>query len=108
VPGNPLFVLAPDPVGPLRDPNGLRSHLVDVNVSVSGGCLHASFTYSRNVHRRETVEALAGRFAEALRSGDLQPAAPSYSVTDFPRVRMSQDELDDILDDLVDPDEDLA
>ena len=108
VPGNPLFVLAPDPVGPLRDPRGLRSHLVDVNVSVSGGCLHASFTYSRNVHRRETIEALAGRFAEALRSGDLQPAAPSYSVADFPRVRMSQEELDDILDDLVDPDEDLT
>jgi amino acid adenylation domain-containing protein/non-ribosomal peptide synthase protein (TIGR01720 family) len=108
VPGDPFFVLAPDPVGPLRDPRGVRSHLVDVNVSVSGGCLHASFTYSRNVHRRETVEALAGRFAEALRSGDPSPAAPAYSVTDFPRVRMSQEELDGILDDLIDPDEDFA
>jgi amino acid adenylation domain-containing protein/non-ribosomal peptide synthase protein (TIGR01720 family) len=104
IPGSSAFVPASDPSGPLRDPRGMRSHRIDVNVSVSGGRLHASLTYSRNVHRRETIEALAGRFAEALRSGDQGPAAPAYSVADFPRVRMSQDELDDILDDLIDPD----
>ncbi len=109
VPESSAFVPASDPAGPLRDPRGMRSHLFDVNVSVTGGRLHVSWTYSRNLHRRETAAALAGRFTEALRAIAAHgPAAPSYSVTDFPRVRMSQAELDDLLDDLVDPDEDLA
>jgi len=108
IPGSSAFVLASDPSGPQRDPGGLRSHLIDVNASIADGCLRASFTYSRNVHRRENLETLAGRFAEALRLGNRGSAAKGYSVADFPRVRMSQDELDDLLNDLVDPDEDCA
>ena len=61
------------------------------------------------MHRPETVEALAARFAEALRAIAAHgPAAPARSVADFPRVRMTQEELDELLDGLVDPDEDFA
>ncbi len=45
---------------------GRRPRLLDVVVSVAGGRLRAAWTYSKNRHRRATVEALAQSFLAEL------------------------------------------
>jgi non-ribosomal peptide synthase protein (TIGR01720 family) len=52
--------------GPMRDPNGRRRHLIEVDGSVVAGRLSFTWTYSRNVHRRATVAAPAARFVQEL------------------------------------------
>ena len=52
----------------LRSPRGLRRHLIEVAAWVAGGRLQVDFTYSRNLHRRATVEAVADGFAASLRA----------------------------------------
>ncbi|MGH9932004.1 MAG: condensation domain-containing protein, partial [Pyrinomonadaceae bacterium] len=55
-------------IGPSRDPNGRRSYLLEVNGVSIDGRLRISWTYSENLHRRETIEALVDHFMSALRS----------------------------------------
>jgi non-ribosomal peptide synthase protein (TIGR01720 family) len=55
------------PTGPDRAPGGERTHLLDVKGGIFGGRLEVFLTHSPGVHRRETVTALAGRIAAALR-----------------------------------------
>jgi amino acid adenylation domain-containing protein/non-ribosomal peptide synthase protein (TIGR01720 family) len=52
----------------LRSPRGLRRHLLEVDAWVAGGRLQADFTYSGNLHRRATIEAVADGFAASLRA----------------------------------------
>ncbi|HEX8149380.1 MAG TPA: amino acid adenylation domain-containing protein [Pyrinomonadaceae bacterium] len=62
-----LFALADEDPGPGRSPRARRSHLIEVDAAVLGEELHAGWSYSENVHRRATVERLAGAFLESLR-----------------------------------------
>jgi amino acid adenylation domain-containing protein/non-ribosomal peptide synthase protein (TIGR01720 family) len=63
-----LFGLANESPGPMRSERGRRAHLIEVNGLVAGGRLRLDWAYSEAVHARETVEALAMRFQEALRA----------------------------------------
>ena len=95
-----LFTPAPEAVGPAVDPEGRRSHLLEINAWVAGGRLRMEWTYSRNRHRRSTVERLAGDFLEELRGlirHCLDPEAGGYTVSDFPDADLSQDDLDLLL-----------
>ena len=59
--------------------------------------------FSGNIHRRETVEALAREFVAELRGlieHCLSAEAGGYTPSDFKRVDLSQDELDDLLAEL--------
>ena len=76
---------------------GRRSHLLEINGRVAGGCLRMTWTYSANVHKQDTVERLAGHFIEALH--DIIAHCRSmktsvYTPSDFPMVKLSQQELD--------------
>ncbi len=62
------FRPAQGPTGPDRSPEAARSHLLDIKAGVFGGRLEVFLTYSPDLHRRETVAALAGRIAAALRA----------------------------------------
>ncbi len=65
--GDRLLRLASEPAGETRHPAQPREHLLEINGSVAGGRLWLDWTYSRNRHRAETVEALAERYLAALR-----------------------------------------
>lgn len=48
-------------------PDEVRSHLLDLSAVVAGGRLQVEWIYSRELHRRETVERWAERMLEVLR-----------------------------------------
>lgn len=89
--------LAKESSGPARSPIENRCHLLEVNGFVSKGRLRLSWTYSKNVHQRATVERLAQGFIEALKSliAHCQlPEAGGYTPSDFSAARLSQKQLD--------------
>jgi|GEM_PF-508008 len=63
-----LFANVQEPKASSRSLRGKRSYLLDINGIIVGRKLHLDWTYSLTVHRRETIEAIAQSFVEALRS----------------------------------------
>ena len=64
------------------------------------GRLRVTWTYSENVHRRETVEALADSYLRALReliAHCLAPEAGGYTSSDFKLAGLDQRGLDKVL-----------
>jgi non-ribosomal peptide synthase protein (TIGR01720 family) len=95
-----LFGPARESSGASRSATGLRPYLIEINASVSGGVLQASWTYSENVYSRTTVERLAGAFIDALRSLiELceTPDAVSFAPGDFPLLNFDQRQLDKLI-----------
>ncbi len=91
--GGGAFALAPEEAGPQVSPRQARRYRLEVDAAVRGGRLQAVWRYGARRHRRETVEALAGRFAAALRrlaaagAGSAPPpsaAAPSVAAHSVP------------------------
>jgi amino acid adenylation domain-containing protein/non-ribosomal peptide synthase protein (TIGR01720 family) len=97
LPESSPFMPARESAGRTYSPMGLRPHLLEVNGSVVGGCLQMTWTYSENVHERETVEQFGGHFIAALQDiiahCRLQEAG-GFTPSDFPLVKLSQQELD--------------
>jgi len=96
----PPFEVVDEPAGPPHHPAGERSHALVINASVVGGRLRATFGYSRRLHRRRTLDRLAGDFLAALReliahcrSGE----AGAFTPSDFPDADLDQRQLDDLL-----------
>jgi len=97
------FRMAAEAVGPTQDPRSQRSHLLQISGGVIGGQLQLDWTYSRQVHRRDTIEALARGFGEALEEiieHCVSAGARRYTPSDFPSVNISQKELDDLVSEL--------
>ncbi|GAB1541057.1 hypothetical protein NUACC21_37270 [Scytonema sp. NUACC21] len=97
MPNSSLFVPTDEPIGLLHSPRGSRSHLLEVNGFVTGGCLHLNWTYSENLHQRATVEALAQDCVATLRAliaHCQSPEAGGYIPSDFPLALLDRDELD--------------
>ncbi|HEU4834048.1 MAG TPA: condensation domain-containing protein, partial [Pyrinomonadaceae bacterium] len=95
-----LFRSATEYQGPQRSPRGKRAYLLEVEASVVEGRLQSKWIYSRDVHKRATVESLAENFLAALRSliASLHTQSSSnYTPSDFPRMTIDQDELDELL-----------
>ncbi|MET0396779.1 MAG: amino acid adenylation domain-containing protein, partial [Longimicrobiaceae bacterium] len=63
-----FFRLAPEPAGATRDPRRARAHRLEVSGAVSGGRLSVTFGYGAAVHRRATIERVAGWYVEELRA----------------------------------------
>nr|QEO74259.1 condensation domain-containing protein [uncultured bacterium] len=82
--------------GPSASPNGVRKHLLEIDGQVEGGQLQFRWQYSANLHDRETIEALAEGFMEALRAliAHCRSAeAGSVAASDFPLAGLTQDQL---------------
>ena len=58
---------AETPFGFVREPDGERAHLLELDVYVLGGSLKLVVGYSERVHDEATVSTLASLFIEALR-----------------------------------------
>jgi len=79
---------------------GARDHLLEINARLQGGQMRVTFSYSRELHKRETIEALAVGYLAALR--DLiehcrAAEAGGYTPSDFPLVDLDQGMLDKIV-----------
>ena len=94
------FGPAEEAFGPDRSPSGQRTHLLDINGGIVGGRLQMEWTYSENLHRRSTVEHLAGGFLEALRAliaHCQSPEAGGYTPSDFAEFGWGEEDLESIV-----------
>ncbi len=95
-----LFKLTSQSVGVSRNPNGKRSHLIEIDGMVTSSQLQLKWTYSQNIHRSTTIAYLAEKLIDTLRSlisHCQSPNAGGYTPSDFPEAQLSQTELDALL-----------
>ncbi|MFP5265511.1 MAG: amino acid adenylation domain-containing protein [Blastocatellia bacterium] len=98
--GPALFKLAGESPGPSRNLKENRAYLIEINGGVAGGRLQFDWAFSRNVHRRDTVEGLAEAFAQFLRAviaDCLSQKSPGFMPSEFPLANLRKGELDAIL-----------
>ncbi len=95
-----LFRPAQESVGSLAGATNPRAYLIDVNCSVLGGELETVWSYSQNIHRRETIERLARGFLdrlEALVYECVSLDTDYSSISDFPLITLDWKLLSDLL-----------
>lgn len=95
-----LFKPAAEATGPAQSPAAERGYLLNIIGAVTGGELRLEWTYSENIHRRETIERLAQGYLEELRTliaNSRSREAESFSPSDFPQANLSQKDLDKVL-----------
>ena len=93
---SPLFTPARESGGATMSARHEREHLLEVNASVVGGRLRVAWTYSENIHSRETIERLADAFAGALRAlvADSRTVEGAlYTPSDFPLAGLDRGQL---------------
>ncbi|GLW14755.1 non-ribosomal peptide synthetase [Streptomyces sp. NBRC 13847] len=79
------------------DPAAARPHLIDVVGLVADKRLEFTWSFSKNLHRRETVARLAEETAAELRGivrHCAQPDAGGRTPSDFPLARLDQEGVD--------------
>src|SRR6266850_2315894 len=94
------FGSARESSGPSCSPRGSQLHRLVINASVAGGCLELHWSYSLRRDSRAAVEALAQNYGKALReliAHCLLPGMGGYTPSDFPLVRLGQEDLDKLL-----------
>ncbi|MDF5733145.1 MAG: amino acid adenylation domain-containing protein, partial [Rhizonema sp. PD38] len=77
-----------------------RAHLLDINSVISQQRLHISWTYSTNFHLLTTIENLAQEFVQTLQDLIAHCSSPEnggYTPTDFPLIKLNQQQLDQLL-----------
>lgn len=82
-----------------------RPHLLAINARIQGECLQVDWSYSKHIHRTQTIRHLAESYLNNIRSylaGSTPTQASFYSATDFRQVDLTESELDSILEDLED------
>jgi amino acid adenylation domain-containing protein/non-ribosomal peptide synthase protein (TIGR01720 family) len=95
-----MFVEAAENRGAPRSARQCRRYLLEVICFVKAGRLNVDWIYSRNIHRRATIEGLAQGFLLALRelvAGCQFVEDQVYSPSDFPDVQLSHRDLENIL-----------
>jgi amino acid adenylation domain-containing protein/non-ribosomal peptide synthase protein (TIGR01720 family) len=92
--------LSSEPHGPARSPRQQREYLLEINGLVSGGRLRLTIAFSRNVHREETIAALARDLEARLRAivDRARSGRPvRLSPADVSAARLDQPTLDRLL-----------
>ena len=95
-----LFRAAEESPGETQSGKEMRSHLIGINGSVTGGRLHLAWDYSEDVHERETIERVAERTIENLRevvAGSRSTNKKPYTPSDFPLATLDQQRLDRLM-----------
>jgi non-ribosomal peptide synthase protein (TIGR01720 family) len=94
---------APEWTGPEQSREEIRCHVLEVNGILLDEELRLYWNFSRNLHRRETIENRANQFISHLTtiiqhccSGESRGLTPS----DFPNALVDQDNLDELLSQL--------
>ncbi|MDY7094269.1 MAG: amino acid adenylation domain-containing protein [Acidobacteriota bacterium] len=100
LPAESSFIPASASPGPVRDPAQRRAYPLEIAAGVEAGRLRLLFAYSRNLHRRETLEDLGGAVEESLHrlvQASLEADTAAYAPSDFPESALTDDQLDSIL-----------
>lgn len=98
--GSSIFKPAGESYGPTQSLEDQRRTLLDITGMIVDGRLEVIWTYSKNIHRRSSVEELARRFTESLErliAHCQSSEAGGYTLSDFPDANLTQVELDVIL-----------
>jgi amino acid adenylation domain-containing protein/non-ribosomal peptide synthase protein (TIGR01720 family) len=85
--------------GLAHSPLGTLPHLLEVNGLIAGGRLRLDWVYSESAYRRSTIERLAQRYTQALRTLIIHcqsPEAGGFTPSDFAEFKWNQAELDEI------------
>ncbi|GAA6615706.1 SDR family oxidoreductase [Scytonema sp. NUACC26] len=95
-----LFKVVQQPVILNQSSSENQFYLLEINGLIFQEQLQMNWIYSTALHRRETIEALAENYIEALRSiiAHCQSLeGEKYTPSDFPRAKLSQQNLDKLL-----------
>lgn len=98
-----MFRPAAESTGDNQSPRGSRNSLLEVNGLIVGGQLRLNWTYSKALHQQTTVEKLAQGYIEKLQqiiTHCQAPASGGYTPSDFPQMRLNQEELDQLIAEL--------
>jgi non-ribosomal peptide synthase protein (TIGR01720 family) len=98
-----LFGMAQENTGQAASPHRPRPYVLEMNALTTEGQLSLEWSYSQRLHRRETVERLSQMYVEAL--GELiehcvLAESGGYTPSDFPKANLSQQQLDQFLQQL--------
>jgi amino acid adenylation domain-containing protein/non-ribosomal peptide synthase protein (TIGR01720 family) len=94
------FGAAPESAGGGHAEASERSHLLEVTALVAGGSLTVHWGFSPEIHREETIAAVAESFQRELRGLVALCASPrgrTYAPADFPLAALTREELDGAL-----------
>ncbi|HEY6392851.1 MAG TPA: amino acid adenylation domain-containing protein [Bryobacteraceae bacterium] len=82
--------------GPVRAPDALRPHLIELNCGVQGDRFHYAWEFSENLHARSTIEELSTQFRNELQqiaAACDSPALSGWTSADFPLAGLDGSEL---------------
>lgn len=99
--GQEGFALLDIPTGTAHDPNLLRSYLIECNGFVKGGRLQMQVTWPTQLLDKKRAEDLVSRFQaqlENLIDHCLTAQAGGRTPVDYPLVDLSQDEVNDLVE----------
>ncbi len=94
------FTIVREPAGASRSPMGIRSVILGIDAIINDGALRVGWSYSENIHDRETIERLTESFTGKLRAlieHCHSSGAGGYTPSDFPLGKFDQKTLDKIL-----------
>jgi amino acid adenylation domain-containing protein/non-ribosomal peptide synthase protein (TIGR01720 family) len=83
-------------IGLSTSPSARRPYLIEINGSIIGGRARMNWTYSENMHRRQTMERATDRFLQAIRQllkEGCSAEADGLVPSDFQLARLDQDKL---------------
>jgi amino acid adenylation domain-containing protein/non-ribosomal peptide synthase protein (TIGR01720 family) len=98
--GSSIFKPAGESYGPTQSLEDQRRTLLDITGMIIDGRLEFYWTYSKNIHRRSSIEDLTRHFTESLErliAHCQSSEAGGYTPSDFPDANLTQTELDVIL-----------
>ena len=97
--GDGTFSPAVESTGPNQGPHLERHYVLEISAIVQQGQVRVSFSYSTQLHRQRSIEALRDcflRHVSVLIEHCQSAESGGYTPSDFPDVQLSQRELDQI------------
>ena len=97
--GDGNWRLAEEGAGVERSGLGRRPYLLEINSYIGNRCLQIDWSYSKAVHREETMQMLAAEYVNEIREliAYCRTAEGGQTPSDFPLAKISQSQLDQIL-----------
>ncbi|HIP70666.1 MAG TPA: non-ribosomal peptide synthetase, partial [Anaerolineae bacterium] len=100
LPPDTPFAPAPESAGPDRSPDSPRQYLIEIDGSIAAGQLQLTWSYSGQIHTRQTITRLANSFLATLRAlinYCQTPTAGGLTPSDVPLANLDQKKLDKLM-----------